>query len=174
MNSNNSNNSNKSLLTADEAVYDLTLALLYLQRVSNRPANTSANNSTNKSAKITDSEPATSPIHYWDVTAFKSSTSYDPEILGWLQEVGFVSNYKKYCGSGSNGSGSGSTINTANIATTKSLCKNNNSNNSAEAQYPQQLILTKAGVLRAREILNKLGVSDWDKAEILKNEEQKL
>ena len=93
-----------------------------------------------------------------------------------------MSNYKKYRGSGSNGSGGDSantTTNTANTTKrfTKALCENNGfnnsngSNNSAEAQYPQQLILTKAGVLRAREILNKLGVSDWDKAEILKNEE---
>ena len=126
-------NSHTTLLTADEAVHDLTLALLYLQRVSN--------NSTNPTNNL-DSEAPNPAYRYWDVTGFKSSTSYDSEVLGWLQEVGYVSNYKRpYTAS---------------------------SASSAESQH---LIVTKAGVLRAREILTKLGIQDWDKAEILKESE---
>ena len=58
-----------NFLTADEAVHDLTLALMYLSRISDSPK----------------------PDHYWDEKSFRTSTSFDSEILSWLEEVGFVS-----------------------------------------------------------------------------------
>lgn len=58
-----------NFLTADEAVHDLTLALMYLNRISDSPK----------------------PDHYWDEKSFKTPTTFDPEVLSWLEEVGFVS-----------------------------------------------------------------------------------
>ena len=44
-----------NFLTADEAVHDLTLALMYLNRISDSPK----------------------PDHYWDEKSFRTSTSFE-------------------------------------------------------------------------------------------------
>ena len=59
----------KKKFTADEGVHDLTLALLYLSRISSSP----------------------DPTHYWDAeTSYRASAAFDKRILSWLNEVGFV------------------------------------------------------------------------------------
>ncbi|MBR0316302.1 MAG: hypothetical protein IJQ99_05505 [Synergistaceae bacterium] len=100
-----------NFLTADEAVHDLTLALMYLNRISDSPK----------------------PDHYWDEKSFRTSTSFDSEILSWLEEVGFVSLREP------------------------------------DSQNPRTTI-TPAGVHRAKEILEKLKIKDWDREEITKKE----
>ena len=92
-----------NFLTADEAVYDLTLALMYLSRISD----------------------SSKPDHYWDETTFRAPTTFDPEVLSWLQEVGFVSSLRE-----------------------------------------ARATITPAGVHRAKEILAKLKIKDWNKEEI--------
>ena len=91
-----------NFLTADEAVHDLTLALMYLNRISDSPK----------------------PDHYWDEKSFRAQTSFDPEVLSWLEEVGFIS-------------------------------------------LRDDSRITPAGVHRAKEILEKLKIRDWDREEIL-------
>lgn len=61
----------KRKLTADEAVHDLTLALLYLSRIST----------------------SNDPAHYWDETSYKASKVFDENVLDWLDEVGFIKNF---------------------------------------------------------------------------------
>ena len=97
-----------NFLTADEAVHDLTLALMYLNRISDSPK----------------------PDHYWDEKSFRTSTSFDSEILSWLEEVGFVS----------------------------------------VREPEKRTTITPAGVHRAKEILEKLKIKDWDREEITKKE----
>lgn len=97
-----------NFLTADEAVHDLTLALMYLSRILDSPK----------------------PDHYWDEKSFRTSTSFDSEILSWLEEVGFVS----------------------------------------VREPEKRTTITPAGVHRAKEILAKLGIKDWDREEITKRE----
>ena len=93
-----------NFLTADESVHDLTLALMYLSRISDTPK----------------------PDHYWDEKSFRTSTSFDSEILSWLEEVGFVS-----------------------------------------LRDAPRATITPAGVHRAKEILEKLNIKDWDREEVL-------
>ena len=64
----------KKKLTADEAVHDLTLALLYLSRIST----------------------SNDPAHYWDETSYKASKVFDGKVLDWLDEVGFIENSHTY------------------------------------------------------------------------------
>ncbi|MBR1438760.1 MAG: hypothetical protein IJ587_09520 [Synergistaceae bacterium] len=90
------------MITADEALHDLTLALIYLSRQSD------------------------SKKTLWDVTTFSAWKNYEWNVLDQLDEEGFV--YDKH---------------------------------GRKAVY-----ISEKGVLKAHEILEKLGIADWEEKNV--------
>lgn len=88
-------------MTAKEAVHDLTLALLYLNRFA-------------ESREHKD---------LWEIDTFRSWKSYDWDAVDQLNEEGFV----------------------------------------IDRHGNKSLYVTEEGVVKAREILEKLGISDWER-----------
>ena len=64
----NENDECDRLMSADEAKLNLTLALLYLSRISNNP----------------------DASHYWDMTSYRANDSFEADVIDWLEEVGFI------------------------------------------------------------------------------------
>lgn len=93
-------------MTSEQALHDLTLALIYLTRVSEKQNGSDL----------------------WDVKPFQAWKNYDWDTVDKLDEEGLVSS------------------------------KHRN----------KSLWLTEDGVKAAREILNQLGIEDWEQKEISK------
>ena len=92
----------KTRIPADEALHDLTLALIYLSRQSD-------NRKT-----------------FWDVTTFSAWKNYEWKILDQLDEEGFI--YDKH--------------------------------------GRKSVYISEEGVLKAREILGKYGIADWEEKDV--------
>ena len=90
------------MIPADEALHDLTLALIYLSRQS--------------ASKKT----------FWDVKTFSAWKNYEWKILDQLDEEGFI--YDKH--------------------------------------GRKSVYISEEGVLKAREILGKYGIADWEEKDV--------
>ena len=93
-------NNNRNLIPADEAVHDLTLALLYLTRFAEDQGKKDL----------------------WAIDSFRAWKSYDWNALNKLVEEELI----------------------------------------IDRHGNKSLWITEEGVIKAREILNRLGISDWE------------
>ncbi len=92
----------KTRIPADEALHDLTLALIYLSRQSD------------------------SKRTFWDITTFSAWKNFEWSVFDQLDEEGFV--YDKH--------------------------------------GRKTVYISEKGVIRAREILEKYGIADWEAKDV--------